>query len=700
MARSVLVGTAEEMTVGADQEELRLALEAARVGAWTLDLRSGEMRTAGTYGQLLCGPGTPDDFAFATFADFLRAVHPDDRAAVASSPFAVLAEGGAFSSEVRIVWPTGEVRWLASRGRVLADEEGRPAKVTGVLLDVTDRRRADQERAALLAAEQAARASAEESNRRLAQLQRVTEAGLAHLAVDELLVELLGRVEEALGVDAVVVWLLGDDDCLDVQAAVGIDRSALPRLSREQSRRMIRRLSQGESPIVIHHASADEAALEHLRAQGVRSLAVVPLVVEGRITGLLQIGTRDARHFNGDELALLQLVADRMALAIDRARTYEHNHAIAETLQRSLLPDRLPQLPDAELAGQYLPGAGATVGGDWYDVLTLPDGEVALVMGDVVGRGVRAASVMGQLRSACRIYAAQGQGPATVVQCLNEFAHDLGAGEMATLVYVALDPSTGQGRWVGAGHPPPLVRSPDGSTAYLDAEAQLPLGAVRRVMYVEHPVRLDPGDMVVLYTDGLVERRDAALDVGLNRLAEAVARAPHDPDGCCDFILQSMLGGNRAGDDVALLALQRIEPRAEPLSLRLQAGSQTLRSLRRSLRTWLRAAGADADETYDLTLAANEAAANAVEHAYGPVEAHYEVGARLTDGVVEIEIRDFGRWRPSRDSDRGRGLPLMEGLTDDLTVERGEEGTVVRLRRRLGSASPAARRQRDAGDGA
>jgi len=686
----VLLGT--ETAAEADPEELRLALHGAQVGAWTLDLRTGEMRTAGTYGSLLCGPGTPDDFTFGTFAHFLRAVHPDDRAEVASSPFAVLAQGGSFSQEVRIRWPNGEVRWLASHGQVLVGEDGRPAKVTGVLQDVTERRRADQERAALLAAERAARASAEKSNRRLAQLQRVTEAGLAHLGVDDLLVELQGRVEEALRVDAVVVWLTGDDDRLAVKAAVGIDRSTVPELAEEESRSLTRRLSDGRRPRVLQDVEADDRPLARLRPRGVRSHAVVPLVVEGRIIGVLQIGSRVVRRFDRDELALLQLVADRMALAIDRARTYEHHHAIAETLQRSLLPDRLPQLPDAELAGQYLPGAGATVGGDWYDVITLPDGEVALVMGDVVGRGVRAASVMGQLRSACRIYAGQGQGPASVVKCLNEFAHDLGSGEMATLVYLALDPSTGRGRLVGAGHPPPLVRSPDGCTAYVDAEAQLPLGAVRRVTYVEHPVQLDPGAMVVLYTDGLVERRDASLDDGLARLASAVASAPDDPAGCCDFVLRALLGGNPAGDDVALLALQRIETRAEPLSLRLTASSETLRSLRRSLRTWLRAAGADSDEVYDLTLAANEAAANAVEHAYGPVEAQYEVDATLVDGVVEIEVRDFGRWRPARDSDRGRGLPLMEGSTDQLTIDRGEAGTVVRMRRRLADASAPPRR--------
>jgi anti-sigma regulatory factor (Ser/Thr protein kinase) len=284
------------------------------------------------------------------------------------------------------------------------------------------------------------------------------------------------------------------------------------------------------------------------------------------------------------------------------------------------------------------------------------------------------------------------------VRCLNEFASDLGAGEMATLVYLTLDPTTGRGRFVGAGHPPPLVRSPDGSTAYLDAEPQLPLGAVSRVEYVEHPVVLDPGAMVVLYTDGLVERRDASLDDGLARLEDAVREAPHDPGGCCDFVLQRLLGGRRVGDDVALLALQRIEPCAEPLSLRLPASSQTLRSLRRSLRTWLQAAGADPDEVYDLTLAANEAAANAVEHAYGPVQAHYEVDATVEAGVVQIEVRDFGRWRPSRDSDRGRGLPLMEGLTDELTVERREDGTLARMRRRLGAAPSSGRRGPDAGD--
>ncbi len=685
MARPGLLGTRETATQ-ADPEELRLALHAAQVGAWTLDLRTGQMRTAGTYGQLLCGPGTPDDFAFGTFADFLQAVHPDDREEVAASPFALLAQGGSFRNEVRIVWPNGEVRWLASNGRVLADEHGQPVKVTGVLQDVTERRRAEEERTALLAAERAARASAEESNRRLAQLQRVTEAGLAHLGVDDLLVELLERVEEALRVDAVAVWLAGEDDRLAVHAAVGIDTPALPLLSWEESRGLTRRLSDWRQPLVLQDVELAERSQAHLRAQDLRSLAVVPLIVEGRITGVLMVGTRAVRRFDDDELALLQLVADRMALAIDRARTYEHHHAIAETLQRSLLPDRLPELPEAALAGQYLPGAGATVGGDWYDVITLPDGEVALVMGDVVGRGVRAASVMGQLRSACRIYAAQGQGPAEVVQCLNEFAHDLGAGEMATLVYLALDPASGRGRFVGAGHPPPLVRAADGATDYLDVEAQLPLGAVRRVTYVEHPVELEPGATVVLYTDGLVERRDASLDEGLARLATAVADAPDDPAGCCGFVLQALLGGNRAGDDVALLALQRIECGAEPLSLRLPAGSETLRSLRRSLRTWLRGAGASTDETYDLTLAANEAAANAVEHAYGPVKAHYEVEAALVDGVVEIEVRDFGRWRPPRDSDRGRGLPLMAGLTDDMDVERGDDGTVVRMRRRLATS--------------
>ena len=281
-----------EYAAQADPEELQLALRAAGVGAWTLDLRTGDMRTAGTYGQLLCGPGTPDDFTFGTFAEFLRTVHPEDRAAVAGSPFAVLAQGGSFSNEVRIIWPNGEVRWLASHGQVLVDDDGRPVQVTGVLQDVTERRRSDQERAALLAAERAARASAEESNRRLAQLQRVTEAGLAHLGVDDLLVELLGRVREALVTDTVVVWLMGDDDCLQVQDAVGIDPSVLPELSREQSRRMTTRVARGETPIVIQDVDAGESAMAHLRAQEARSLAVVPLVVEGRVTGLLQVGTR------------------------------------------------------------------------------------------------------------------------------------------------------------------------------------------------------------------------------------------------------------------------------------------------------------------------------------------------------------------------------------------------------------------------
>jgi anti-sigma regulatory factor (Ser/Thr protein kinase) len=268
-----------------------------------------------------------------------------------------------------------------------------------------------------------------------------------------------------------------------------------------------------------------------------------------------------------------------------------------------------------------------------------------------------------------------------VVRRLNRVALDLG--EMATLVYVSFDPSSGRGRLVSAGHLPVLVRRANGECAYLEADGGLPLGVRQRAKFVERLVGVEPGSLLLLYTDGLVERRDASLDDGWERLAQAMSRAPAEPAAACDHVVQALLGTDRPGDDVALLALQRLDVPSEQLALRLPAEPGALSHLRRVLRTWLDHAGADEAETYDLTLATHEAAANVVEHAYGPGDAAWDLSARSCQGVVEIVVRDFGRWREPRGTNRGRGLRLMEAFTDHVTVDHTEEGTRVQLRRRL-----------------
>ena len=696
MALSSLLAVGAEAKP-ATADELRLALESAGAVAWSVDLLTGEVHTAGSCGQLVGGPEVRPSSASVDPEGFLARVHPDDRDAVATIPERVVGTGGSFVEDFRLCWPAGTMRWVTTRGRVVTDPEGRPVALSGVLLDVTKGKEAEQELAALYDAERLARAEAQQAMRtaeargqRLAQLERVTEAGLAHLSVDKLLVELLERVQSALNIDVVVVCLQTPEGELAVRAAVGVDGLPVGVVDPGDDPQLVP-MRAGTEPLVLEDIDETSCPIPHFRGQGLRSLVEVSLMVAGRTTGVLQIGARSGQRFSASDVHLLQLTADRMALAIDRVQLYEREHSAAETLQRSLLPDKLPDLPEADMAGIYRPGAAATVGGDWYDVIPLPKGEVALVMGDVVGSGVRAASIMGQLRGACRIYAGEGHDPADVVRNLNRYAFHLGTGEMATLVYLTLDPSTGRGVLVSAGHLPPLVRHADGRCEYLCREPNLPLGVKATARYAAHPVELPPDSTVLLYTDGLMERRDSSLEVGFERLAEAMAAAPAAPGAACDHILHALLGDEQPQDDVALLAVSRTNVMTRELDLRLPAEATALPHLRRVLRNWLEQMGANDEETYDLVLAVSEAAANVSEHAYGPVEAQYQFNATADEGHVRLVVKDFGQWRAPRGSNRGRGLLLMNALTHDVAIHHSEEGTEVRLGRRLSNPTPAAK---------
>jgi anti-sigma regulatory factor (Ser/Thr protein kinase) len=365
---------------------------------------------------------------------------------------------------------------------------------------------------------------------------------------------------------------------------------------------------------------------------------------------------------------------------------YEREHAVAATLQRSLLPAQLPDVPGTAIATRYVPAvAEVEVGGDWYDVIPLAAGRVGLAMGDVVSRGVRAASVMGQLRNALRAYALDGHPPALVLDRLHAMLRTLERREMATLAYMVLDPIALSFTLASAGHPPPLVLSPDGRVCLIEEGRGPPLGAVADAVYKETSGVVEPGATLLLYTDGLVERREMWLDEGMERLVvEAEAASGATPDALLERLLGALVPEGGARDDVAALAVQLTPLSADRLALRLPADPAILSSLRRTLRRWLEGLGASELETYDVLVAVTEAAANAVEHAYGPGDASFDVEATLHDDAdVLVVIRDQGRWRPPRGHNRGRGTLLMQELMDHFEVTTGEQGTEVRMRRRL-----------------
>jgi anti-anti-sigma factor len=424
--------------------------------------------------------------------------------------------------------------------------------------------------------------------------------------------------------------------------------------------------------------------------RGSRSAVVVPLQARGRTFGALALVSTDAeRRFEEADLRIAEDLANRCALAADNARLYRHEHSVAETLQRSLLPDRLPVVAGVEFAARYLPGgAGVDVGGDWYDAIQNPDGELVLVIGDVAGRGVRAASTMGQLRTAARAYALEGHSPTAVLEAVNRLAHATELREMATALCLAYDPATGRLRIASAGHLPPILISSRGDVRSLQGAVSMPLNVDATVRFKETEEKLEPGSTVLLYTDGLIERRGETLSDGLQDLEFAVAGAPRGADALCAYIAEHALGEGLP-DDVALLAFHVLPLRGERLQLRVPARPEALADVRRSLGRWLDEQGAGAEEAFSLVLATGEACANSIEHAYGPVDADLEVAAVLEDGSVKISVRDFGRWRPPRGENRGRGLLLMRELMDDVAVSREDEGTTVQLSRRLANSADA-----------
>jgi serine phosphatase RsbU (regulator of sigma subunit)/anti-sigma regulatory factor (Ser/Thr protein kinase) len=534
--------------------------------------------------------------------------------------------------------------------------------------------------------ERSARAEAEQASKRVRDLQQVTDVSLAQLPLDELLHELVVRISGVLDLDAAAIMLTDDEgnETMTVRAAQGVPTTRGDKPIRvEPGDGCAGRVAAERRTILLDDIQTSSDLDPVFRDADVRSLAGVPLIAGDRVIGVIEAASERRRAFSPHDVRLLALAADRLSQAIERTRVNERAHHIAETLQRALLPDRLPGVPGVALAARYLPGGpGTDVGGDWYDVIPSPDGRVGLVMGDVVGRGVAAASLMGQLRNAFRVYALDGKPPAAILDKVNVLLHQFEPGQMATAVHLDFDPREERVCFAGAGHPPPLLRMPDGTTGFLRGAPSAPLGVLPYTRYHQQEERLPADATLLVYTDGLVDRPGTTLTDGLAALHAAVANAPStEPEELCEHILRTLLPGGPPGDDIALLALQSVPIHGADLTLEVPADANELALVRHSLTRWLEAADVDERDAYRVTIAANEACMNAIEHAFAPGEERLHVDAHIEDGGVDISVRDHGQWRERTNGPGGRGLDLMRSLMDQVDVTPGASGTTVRLRR-------------------
>ncbi len=396
-----------------------------------------------------------------------------------------------------------------------------------------------------------------DSSERLRRLEALTDPALVHLDTEQLLDELIDRVEGLLDVDTVAVLLLDPTgSALIARAARGLEEEVHQGVRLPLGRGFAGRIASTRAPVRLDHVGPDTVINPILWQKGVRALLGVPLIADGRLLGVMHVGTVGARQFDDEDTTLLQLAASRIASVLWSQQTAAERSA-ARTLQRSLLPTRFPAVEGLEIASRFVAAEDFGVGGDWLDVFRLPDGGIGVVVGDVAGTGLRAAIVMGRLRSSLRAYAIESATPAEALDRVDrKFAH-FEPDEMATILYLVVAPDLSHFVAASRGHPPPLIATAGRDAVVVDCSTRPPIGAHVDAPAINVTCELPVGGTVACFTDGLIERRDESIDVGLERLRRVLHAGP--PDEVCGSVMAQMIGSRVLVDDTALLVFRRVE---------------------------------------------------------------------------------------------------------------------------------------------
>jgi len=394
------------------------------------------------------------------------------------------------------------------------------------------------------------------------------------------------------------------------------------------------------------------------------------------------IDLAEQRPFTLEDQTLLTVLAGRLGQGLQRVHQVDQQRETALALQHAILGPA--DLPPGFAVRYQAASRPLQVGGDWYDIVDLEDGRIALVVGDCVGHGLGAATVMGQVRSACRALLFDNPSPSAALAGMDRFAARLPGAQCTTAVCAVLNPDTGELVYSNAGHPPPILVHADGTTRMLDDGHTIPLGIRPDWSRPEAHVTLPARATLLLYTDGLVERRRSALDHGISRVAALVQDGRASTlDDLANQIMSRLAPSGGYQDDVVILLYRH----PAPLELKFPAHVSHLAPTRTALRSWLTRARVDPDQTMNVLIAAGEAVANAIEHGHRhSPQGTISLGATALGDQVKLTITDTGSWKPPQratDPHRGRGITLMRGLMHDVTINPGTAGTTVHLSARI-----------------
>ncbi|GAA0465658.1 SpoIIE family protein phosphatase [Streptomyces sp. NPDC046215] len=658
--------------------ELNLALN--RVGLFDWDLESTRIHMDATALEILHVP--PERFE-GRIGDLGGRVPRTDGAMLDAVVSRAMKDGSeVYGAYYRARDDEGTLHWVYTQGRILRDGDGRPCRIIGLLRDATQELSHGLE----------PREPAEERRHQTSVVETIT-AALAHARTVQDVIDFFkdSRAVEHLGADLLVLGLVESGRIHLV--AEGPEQHYIPgtRYTRLDDNFPMSEVIRTLSPRFVE--SREEFAecypwlWERIKDIGISSAAYLPLIAQARPIGALGLLYRGTRGFTRQERNLYIALSSSLAQSLARAMLFDQEHDLAEGLQQSMLPRRIPDIPGAQIAVRYRSARmGRDIGGDWYDVIPLPGGRVGAVIGDVQGHDTHAAAVMGQLRIVLRAYATEGHSPATVMARASSFLHELDTDRFATCLYAEADLTTGVLQLVRAGHIDPMLRHTDGTCRRLPVQGGLPLGLSAEFGRLDYPVEtveMDPGETLLLFTDGLVEQPGADLDDGMHALAEQVRTGPSElvslADQLCDVVEE------RVGeDDMALLLLRRHGAAARDSGRLRQhiapADPEALQAARQMIRTAVRAWGAR-ERSDEIELVADELVTNALLHTDGAAV----VTIRMLPGRerrVRVEVEDKSsalprRREPGEAGVSGRGLLLVDRLADVWGVEPRGTGKAV-----------------------